>query len=122
MLSNLLLLFCLSLVPVTTGWVGENHLEPIPVVLYSIVSILCGAAYTMLQRCIANSNPHGSLLQKALKKQDYKEYISLAANILAIPFAFINTYVSGILFVIQSVIWLVPDKNVERALMAESEV
>lgn len=119
MFSNLLLLFSLSLVPVATGWVGENHHQPVPVVLYSIVSILCGIAYTLLQRCIIKSNPLSTDLRKALKRQDTKEYVSLSANLLAIPFAFVNTYISALLFIIQSVIWLVPDKHVERALLQE---
>ncbi len=116
MLLNLHLLFWLSLVPITTGWMGENHFEPPTIILYAIVAVMCGFAYALLQRYIVNSNDLSPELAAALNKQTTKAIISMSADLLAIPFAFVNPVISGILFFLQSTIWMIPDKNVEKAI------
>ena len=119
MLANLHLLFWLSMLPVATGWMGENHFAPNTIVLYAVSTILCGIAYSILQNAIIKSTSHESPLQTALRKQTPKVVISVVSSLLAIPAAFLNPFLSGALFLVQSLIWLIPDKNVERALQAE---
>ncbi len=119
MLANLNLLFWLSLLPVATGWMGENHFAPNTIVLYAVITILCGLAYAILQNLILKSTSHESPLQTAIRKQTPKVIVSVVSSLLAIPAAFVNPLISGVLFLVQSLIWLIPDKNVEQALRDE---
>jgi len=115
LLSNLHLLFWLSLVPVATGWMGENHFHANTLVVYGILLMICGIAYTILQYNILKSLDQKNELVVAIKKQTAKVIFSQVADVAGIVFAFINPVVSGILFVLQSVVWLIPDRNIERA-------
>lgn len=119
LLSNLHLLFWLSLVPVSTGWMGENHFAPDTIILYAVIALMCGFAYAILQTIILKSSYMSDELAKALKRQTWKAAISMSADALAIPFAFVHPYISLTLFFLQSTIWLVPDKHVERAIEKE---
>ena len=119
MLANLNLLFWLSLLPVATGWMGENHFAPNTIALYAGISIMCAIAYTILQNKILGSTSVESPLKIALKKLNVKGAVSMIACILAIPMAYVNPIISGLLFFTQSLIWLIPDKNVEKALKSE---
>ncbi len=119
LLSNLHLLFWLSLVPVATGWMGENHFAPHTIILYSIIALLCGFAYAILQRCILQSNVMSDELAAALRRQTTKAIISISCDVLAIPMAFVNPVISLSLFVLQSSIWLIPDRHVEKAIEHE---
>jgi uncharacterized membrane protein len=118
LLSNLHLLFWLSLVPVATGWMGENHFEPNTIIVYSILLMICGFAYGILQSKVLKAMDSEHPLSIAIKKQTPKVIISLVIDASAIPFAFGYPVISGILFFIQSAIWLVPDKNIEKAFDA----
>ena len=103
MLANLHLLFWLSLLPFATGWMGENHFAPNTIVVYSFICLLAGFAYSILQKIIlAFSDPHDKLTI-AIKQQTPKIIISTVCSFL-------------VLLVILSATWLVPDKNIERAL------
>lgn len=116
LLANLHLLFWLSLLPFATGWMGENHFAPNTIVLYSVICLLCGIAYSILQKIILQcADPHDRL-SIAIKKQTPKIIIATVCALLAIPFAFINPIVSGVLLLTLSLTWLVPDKNIERAV------
>ena len=119
MLANLNLLFWLSLLPVATGWMGENHFAPNTIVLYAVITILCGLAYAILQNLILKSASHESPLQTAIRKQTPKVIISAVSSLLAIPMAYVNPLISGVLFLVQSLIWLIPDKNIEQAFRDE---
>lgn len=119
MLTNLHLLFWLSLLPVATGWMGENHFAPNTIAFYAFISFMCGIAYSLLQRCILNSTPDESPLKTAIRKQTPKVMLSALACLLAIPAAYVNPLISGALFTIQSTIWLIPDKHVEQAFQQE---
>lgn len=119
MLTNLNLLFWLSLIPVVTGWMGGNSFEPPTVTLYAITAMMCGFAYAWLQNCILKSNALSPEMEKALKRQTTKAIISMSADLIAIPFAYVNPVISGILFFLQSTIWMIPDKHVEKALEQE---
>ncbi len=120
MLTNLHLLFWLSLIPIATGWMGENHFAPHTITLYAIVAIMSGFAYALLQRCILKSNALSPELAAALRRQTTKAVISISTNLLAIPLAYVNPVISGILFTAQSAIWLIPDRHVERAIEHDS--
>lgn len=116
LLSNLHLLFWLSLVPFATGWMGENHFEPNSIILYAIILLLCGIAYGILQNRIIKTLDEHSNVIVALKKQNNKILISVLLVLLAIPFAYVHPAIPGALFFMQSAIWLIPDKNIEKAL------
>lgn len=116
LLSNLHLLFWLSLVPFATGWMGENHFEPNSIILYAVILILCGIAYGILQNNILKTLDQQSNIVRELKKQNKKVVISVLIVLAAIPFAFFYPAISAALFFMQSAIWLVPDKNIEKAL------
>ena len=114
--ANLSLLFWLSLVPFATGWMGENHFAPNTIIVYAILLILCGLSYSVLQNIIIKSGLAQKEFMDALKKQNTKVLISFSADIAAICFASISPILSGILLTLQSLIWLIPDKNIEKAL------
>ncbi len=113
--ANMHLLFWLSLVPFVTGWMGENHFAPLPAALYGFVLLMAGAAYFILQlRIIAAQGPNSPLA--AAIGADLKGKLSLVAYVIAIPAAFVSVWISGTLYIAVALLWLVPDKRVERAL------
>lgn len=117
--ANLHLLFWLSLVPFVTAWMGENHGSPDTVATYAIVLLLCGVAFTILQLTIEKTNPFSEQMKNAYKKVMVKGVFSLVCYTSAIPLAFVNTAISAALFIAVAVVWLVPDRNIERALIKE---
>ena len=113
--ANMHLLFWLSLVPFVTGWMGENHFAPLPAALYGFVLLMAGAAYFILQlRIIAAQGPNSPLA--AAIGADLKGKLSLVAYVIAIPAAFVSVWISGSLYIAVALLWLIPDKRVERAL------
>lgn len=114
--ANLHLLFWLSLVPFATGWMGENQFDAISVAVYAGLQALCGVAYYILLRVIVSSHPHNTHLLVPLQQQSKKGVASLVIYSLAIPAAFIHTAISAGLFFLVSAIWLIPDRNIEKAL------
>jgi uncharacterized membrane protein len=115
LLANLHLLFWLSLVPVATSWMGEHHRVALPTAVYGAVLILCAIAYTVLQRClIALEGPHSTLAQAI--GNDSKGWISLAMYAVAIAMAFVEPGISDALYVTVTLVWLVPDRRIERHL------
>ena len=115
--ANLLLLFCLSLMPFATAWMGENHFATWPVVLYCVDLLMCAVAYTLLQHTIIRSQGEGSAIAEAIGS-GRKEKISLASYLLAIPMAFYAPWISGALLFAVAALWFVPDKRIERAMRA----
>jgi uncharacterized membrane protein len=113
--ANLHLLFWLSLLPFTTGWMGENHFATWPVVVYGINLLLCAVAYTILAQVIAKSHPEDSSIAKAIEFS-LKDKISLATYVASIPIAFFNSWVSGAMFIAVAALWFIPDRRIERAL------
>jgi uncharacterized membrane protein len=111
--SNLHLLFWLSLIPVSTGWVGEHNFASAPLALYGMILLGCAIAYIILQKIVLDIEGKDSLLAKALNK-DVKGKISAVLNIIGIISAFYSQWVSGSCYVIVALIWLVPDKRIER--------
>jgi len=115
--ANLHLLFWLSLVPFVTGWLGENHLAPVPVACYGAVLLMCGIAYTLLERSIIAEQGAGSQLAAAVG-QDLKGWISAGLYALSIPLAFVGTWISLGIFVLVAVMWFVPDPRIEARVRA----
>lgn len=117
--SNLNLLFWLSLVPFATGWMGENHFAPNTTIVYAVLLIICGLSYAILQNIIIRSGLAKKEFMDALKKQNVKVIISFASDIAAICFAYVSPIISGTLLALQSLIWLMPDRNIEKNLTKE---
>jgi uncharacterized membrane protein len=117
--ANINLLFWLSLVPFATGWMGENHFATNTVIVYAVLLLLSGAAYTILQVTIEKSNPANPRLAAAFARVKAKGLFSLVGYIMAIPFAYVNTLISGLIFLTVSITWLIPDKSIEKALKDE---
>jgi len=118
--ANLHLLFWLSLVPFVTGWIGENHFDPIPMALYGIVLLMAAIAYFILQTEIIRTQGEDSLLARAVGK-DIKGKMSPIIYLLAIGSNFFSQWVSGALYVLVALIWLIPDKRIEIILKNEFE-
>ena len=119
LLANLNLLFWLSLVPFATGWMGENHFEANTVALYALLLSLCGFAYYILQRIIVKCNDFNPAMKSAMGKHARKGVASLISYTASIAFAYINPLISGLIFFFVAVMWLIPDKNIEKALARE---
>jgi uncharacterized membrane protein len=113
--ANLHLLFWLSLFPFATGWMGANHFAAAPSAVYGGVLLMAAVAYWILQQLIIASQGHGSLLKKAVGR-DWKGKVSPLIYLIAIPMAFWSPWVSQSLYVLVALVWLVPDRRIERAL------
>ncbi len=113
--ANLHLLFWLSLFPFATVWVGENHLAPTPVAIYGGVLLMAGIAYYILEQVIIRQQGKNSLLARAVGKR-WKENLSPLCYLAAIPLAFVSPWLSTGLFVFVALLWLVPDRRIERVL------
>ena len=112
--ANMHLLFWLSLVPFVTGWMGENHFAPLPTALYGVVLLLAAVSYTILQTVIIRAQPHGKL--KMAVGGDRKGKISMILYAAAIPLAFVNQWISDAIYAGVALMWLVPDRRIERTL------
>ena len=114
--ANLHLLFWLSLVPFVTGWMGENHFAALPTSLYGVVLLMAALAYWILQsRIISVSGGKDALLAKAVGR-DRKGKISPLMYGIAIPAAFWSQWLAGALYIAVAVMWLVPDRRIERVI------
>jgi uncharacterized membrane protein len=111
--ANLHLLFWLSLVPFTTGWMGENHFGAIPTATYGVVLLMSAIAYYILQRVIMAAQGKDGVLAKAVGK-DVKGKLSPVLYSLGIIGAFIRPVIAWTLYVIVALIWLLPDRRIER--------
>jgi len=119
MWANLHLLFWLSLIPFATGWMGRNHFAPLPTAMYGVVLLFSAVSYTVLVRMIIAAQGPSSRLKAAIGS-DAKGYLSLAMYAAAIPLAFVNRWIAYALYVAVVLIWLVPDRRIERRVDAES--
>jgi uncharacterized membrane protein len=119
--ANLHLLFWLSLFPFSTAWIGANHLAPTPVAVYGVVLLMAAIAYYILQSAIIRSQGRNSLLAAAIGK-DWKGKISPLCYLAAIPLAFVSVWIANALFVFVAILWLVPDRRIERVLLKRNQV
>jgi len=113
--ANLHLLFWLSLFPFTTAWVGENHLAASPTAVYGLVLLMAAIAYYILQRAIIAQQGPNSVLAAAIG-HDRKGKLSPLSYLAAIPLAFVSPWIASGLYVFVALMWLVPDRRIERAL------
>lgn len=113
--ANLHLLFWLSLVPFTTGWIGQTNFSAWPVAVYGAVLLFAGVAYYILERCIIRHHGVDSPLALAVGS-DVKGWISMASYALAIPLAFVNRWLAVGIYILVAVLWLIPDRRIERTL------
>ncbi len=114
--ANLHLLFWLSLVPFATAWMGESNFELTTVVVYAVLADLCGIAYFILLKTITKHEAKNEPMLKVLKKQTKKGMWSNIFYTAAIPLAFVKPYLSCVVFTIVSLMWIIPDRNIERTL------
>lgn len=112
---NMHLLFWLSLIPFVTGWMGENHFTSVSAFLYGIVLLGAAIAYFILQFLIIKSHGKDSILAKALGR-DLKGKISPILYVLGIITSFVNVAISGAIYILVAIIWLIPDRRIEKAL------
>jgi TMEM175 potassium channel family protein len=113
--ANLHLLFWLSLVPFATAWMGENHFAPWTLAVYGMVLFLAAIAYTILVLTLISLHGRDSLLAIALGK-DFKGKISIVIYLVAIPMALAKWWVACALYVLIAIIWLIPDRRIEKTL------
>jgi uncharacterized membrane protein len=113
--ANLHLLFWLSLVPFVTGWMGESHLAPGPTAVYGVILLLAAIAYLLLQHAILRQEGPDSTLAAAVGR-DRKGKISPLIYAIAIPVAFVHPWMAGALYVVGALMWLVPDRRIERTI------
>ena len=119
--ANMALLFCLSLFPFATSWMGENVGDPAPAAAYGMVLFAAGAAYTLLVRVIIRSQGEDSLTARAMGR-DSKGLVSVVAYAVAIPAAFLAVWMSYLLFVAVAILWVVPDRRIEKVLADEGRL
>ena len=113
--ANLHLLFWLSLIPFVTGWMGENHFAAWPVALYGTVLLSAAIAYVILTRVLVSYHGRDSALAKAVGK-DFKGKVSVVCYAVAIPLAFVHSWLACGLYVLVVVMWLIPDRRIEREI------
>lgn len=117
LLANGFLLFCLSLLPFVTAWMGENHFARNPVILMTVVLLLSAIAYTILTFTLIKLHGNDSVLGKAIESnKDKKGKISTLAYVIAIPLAYVNPLISCGIFGFVAIMWLIPDERIEKAL------
>jgi uncharacterized membrane protein len=113
--ANLHLLFWLSLAPFATAWMGENHFAPVPVALYGGMLLLAGVAYFILTKTLIAHHGKDSLLAASIGR-DWKGLTSVALYIVAIPISFRWPFLALALYSFVAIMWLVPDRRIERAI------
>jgi len=113
--ANLHLLFWLSLTPFVTGWMGHTNFAAWPVALYGTIQLLAAVAYFILARVLIALHGKESVLAAALGR-DLKGKLSVVMYLVAIPVAFLNSWLACGLFVLVAALWLIPDRRIEKAL------
>ncbi|HKR02703.1 MAG TPA: TMEM175 family protein [Pyrinomonadaceae bacterium] len=113
--ANMHLLFWLSLIPFTTGWMGENHFAPLPTAVYGVVLLAAAIAYYILQSLLISQQGANSTLKNAIGK-DIKGKISPLLYLVAIPLAFVNQWISDGIYVFVALMWLIPDRRIESKI------
>jgi len=111
--ANLHLLFWLSVIPFTTAWMDENQFQPWPVAIYGIDLLMAGVAYFILTQALLHLHGRGSTLAASIGN-DTKGKLSVAIYAAAIPLALVRPWIAGTCYVIVAVMWLIPDRRIER--------
>jgi len=110
--ANLHFLFWLSLIPFVTNWLGENHVETVPVAAYGLVLLMCALSYTLLARALVAHDGKTSTLAKALGK-DYKGSVSILLYAAAIGLSVWLPWLGVVLYVVVALVWFIPDRRIE---------
>ncbi len=113
--ANLHLLFWLSLIPFATAWMGENEFAPWPVALYGVVLLLAAVAYFLLVRALIALHGQESTLAVAVGS-DFKGKISVVVYLVAVPLAFVQSWLAFGLYVAVAILWLAPDRRIEKTI------
>jgi uncharacterized membrane protein len=113
--ANMHLLFWLSLIPFATGWMGENHFAPLPTALYGVALLMPAIAYYLLQAAIIGLHGRDGTLARALGG-DFKGKISPVLYLVAIALSFVAPWVAQAIYVGMALVWLVPDRRIERVV------
>ncbi|MGH9968830.1 MAG: TMEM175 family protein [Pyrinomonadaceae bacterium] len=119
--ANLHLLFWLSLVPFVTAWMGENHFAGLAVALYGTVLLLAAIAYFILVHALLSLHGSDSILATALGR-DFKGKISIVIYLVAIPLALVRWWVASALYVLVAIMWLIPDRRIERLWLDNNDL
>lgn len=119
--ANMFLLFTLSLIPFTTGWMGENNFSRIPVAAYAVNLLLSAIAFFILQNSIIHRLAHKEKLMASLKRQEKKGIRSIILYSLSILTAFFYPLISAVLIITVAIMWIIPDKHIESALEETSQ-
>src|SRR6266849_4449451 len=114
--ANLHLLFWLSLVPFVTGWMGENNFAAWPAALYGVVLLFAAVAYFILAKLLVSLHGRDSVIGVALGR-DFKGKVSMVIYLLAIPLAFVRSWMACALYILVAVMWLVPDRRIEKTIV-----
>ena len=113
--ANNFLLFWLSLIPFAAAWMGENHFTTWPVVVYGIILLMAGIAYYILERTLVNYDPENTTLFKAVGN-DTKGLLSVLIYVSAVPLSFVHPYIGCCLYTVVAMIWLIPDRRIEKEI------
>jgi uncharacterized membrane protein len=111
-------LFWLSLFPFATGWMGENHFSATPTALYGVVLLMAAIAYYLLELAIIRSQGPDSILKKAVGR-DWKGKLSPLLYITAIVATLLSPWISEAIFIAAALIWLIPDRRIEKVMPPE---
>jgi uncharacterized membrane protein len=117
--ANLHLLFWLSLTPFATAWMGENHFAPWPVALYGLILLFTGIAYFLLTKTLIAHHGSGSMLAESIGR-DRKGRVSVLAYAVAVPLSFVKPWIAFAGYGLVAVMWLLPDRRIEKTLNIES--
>lgn len=118
--ANLFLLFCLSLLPFATGWMGENHLDEWPVFFYGFVLFMCSVAWWILVRVITRDKGNHKLEETL--HHDYRMMTSSIIYAVATVAALFWPVISCVVYALMALLWFVPDRRIEKKLSEENEV
>ncbi len=113
--ANMHLLFWLSLIPFVTAWTGENFFAPLPVAVYGVVLLMSGLAYYILSRVLISHHGKESTLAIAIGR-DFKGKISLVIYALAVLLSLVNSWLACLLYVSVAIMWLIPDRRIEKTM------
>jgi uncharacterized membrane protein len=113
--ANLHLLFWLSLIPLATAWMGENHFAAATMAMYGFVLLMCSVAWQPFQYALisANGGSQGELARMIIGSRDWKGLLALLLYLIAIPMAFVSSWISGLIYITVASMWLVPDRRIE---------
>jgi uncharacterized membrane protein len=114
--ANLHLLFWLSLFPFGTAWMGTTGFAAWPVATYGVLLMLAAVAYFILTRALIALHGTASAIATAVGR-DFKGKVSIVIYAAAIPLAFVSAWLAWGLYALVAVMWLIPDRRIERTLV-----